>query len=93
MVVRRYRVTGRVQGVGYRNFVEHLAGKLHLGGFVRNRRDGSVEVLATGTPEQLQKFRVGLEKGPVMARVEHVSEEPGVMNSGDEQTFRIEFTE
>ncbi len=47
MVARRYMVTGHVQGVGYRNYVEHTAGKLNVDGYVRNRRDGSVETAAT----------------------------------------------
>ena len=67
IVARRYVVTGLVQGVGYRNFVEHLAGKINVQGYVRNRHDGCVEVLGMGTPEELQKLRRGLEKGPMMA--------------------------
>jgi acylphosphatase len=65
-----------VQGVGYRNFVEHLAGKINIHGYVRNRRDGSVEVLGIGTVEDLAKLRRGLEKGPMMSRVDDVAEQP-----------------
>jgi acylphosphatase len=93
IVARRYVVTGRVQGVGYRNFVEHLAGKLEIDGFVRNRRDGSVEVLAMGTAEKLHALRRGLEKGPRMARVSGVSEEPSAMESRYAGNFTVEFTE
>ena len=46
---RRYVVTGRVQGVGFRWFVEREAAQLGVTGWVRNREDGSVEVMATGT--------------------------------------------
>ena len=92
-VARRFVVTGRVQGVGFRNFVEHLAGKINVNGYVRNLRDGSVEVLAMGTPEKLQALRRGLEKGPMMARVSGVSEEPGIVESKYLDNFTIEFTE
>ena len=93
IVARRYVVTGRVQGVGYRNFVEHLAGKINIQGYVRNRHDGSVEVLGMGTPEELQKLRRGLEKGPMMARVSRVSEEPSAVEMRYLGDFTIEFTE
>jgi acylphosphatase len=93
IVARRFVVTGRVQGVGYRNFVEHLAGKIQIDGYVRNRRDGSVEVLAIGTPERLLMLRKGLEKGPMMARVSGVSEEPSTVESQYVGNFTIEFTE
>jgi acylphosphatase len=93
IVARRYVVTGRVQGVGYRNFVEHLAGKIQIDGYVKNRRDGSVEVLAMGTPEKLLMLRKGLEKGPMMARVSGVSEESSAVESRYMGNFTIEFTE
>jgi len=93
IVARRYVVTGRVQGVGYRNFVEHLAGKINIHGFVRNRRDGSVEVLGMGTPEELQKLRKGLEKGPAMSRVNGVTEEPSALEPRYLGDFTVEFTE
>lgn len=84
-------VTGRVQGVGYRNFVEGIASRLGVRGFVRNRRDGSVEVVAGGTEEQLKKLREALEKGPRMARVEGVAEEAAQAEVGE--GFLIESTE
>ena len=93
IVARRYVVTGRVQGVGYRNFVEHLANKIEIDGYVRNLGDGSVEVLAMGTPENLYKLRKGLERGPMMARVSGVSEEPSAVESRYAGNFTIEFTE
>ena len=86
-------VTGRVQGVGYRNFVEHLANKNGIDGYVRNLRDGSVEVFAMGTPENLYKLRKGLEKGPMMARVSGVAEEPSAVESRHQGSFTIEFTD
>ena len=93
IVARRYVVTGRVQGVGYRNFVEHLAGKINIQGYVRNRPDGSVEVLGMGTPEELRKLRIGLERGPMMARVNGVSEQPSQIVARYLGDFTIEFTE
>ena len=93
MVARRYMVTGRVQGVGYRNFVEHTAGKLNVDGYVRNRRDGSVEVFAMGTAEELAKLRGALERGPMMAQVRRVSEEPSEVEAKYIGNFTVEFTE
>lgn len=93
IVARRYVVTGRVQGVGYRNFVEHTAGKLNLDGYVRNRRNGSVEVFAMGTAEELEKLRNALERGPMMAQVSHVAEEPGDVEARYVGNFTVEFTE
>jgi acylphosphatase len=93
MVARRYMVTGRVQGVGYRNFVEHTAGKLNVDGYVRNRRDGSVEVFAMGTAEELQKLRNALERGPMMAQVSNVAEETSDVEARYVGNFTVEFTE
>jgi acylphosphatase len=93
IVARRYVVTGRVQGVGYRNFVEHTAEKIRVDGFVRNRRDGSVEVFAMGAPEELLKLRKALERGPMMAQVAHVAEEPSVVEAKYAGNFTVEFTE
>jgi len=92
MLARRYIVRGRVQGVGYRNFVEHLAGKLGVDGFVRNRRDGSVEVYAIGDGEQLTSLRTALEKGPMMADVRRVDESQDSVDPKYRGTFGIEFT-
>jgi acylphosphatase len=93
IVARRYVVTGRVQGVGYRNFVEHTAGKLSVDGYVRNCRDGSVEVFAMGAPEELLKLRKALERGPMMAQVARVYEEPSAVEKKYAGNFTVEFTE
>ncbi len=71
---RLYRVRGRVQGVGFRYFVEHSANALGLAGWVRNRDDGSVEVYALGMPEQLSELAGLLWKGPRWAEVRGVDE-------------------
>lgn len=86
---RRFIVRGRVQGVGFRWFVEREAQRLGIAGTVRNNHDGSVEVLAMGTREQLIGLRSRLEQGPRAARVDDVEELeanpiPGL------HTFRIE---
>ena len=91
-LARRYTVSGRVQGVGYRNFVEHVAEKIGVHGFVRNRRDGSVEVYAIGKPDQLNNLRTALEKGPLMSDVSGVLEEPDSVDSKYLGYFTIEFT-
>lgn len=89
MVARRYIVKGRVQGVGYRWFVEAEASKLGIAGWVRNNPDGSVEVLAMGSSEQLAAFHAKLRAGPRAARVDDIEvlEAPPI---ADLKTFRIE---
>jgi acylphosphatase len=91
-VARRYVVWGRVQGVGFRNYVEHVAGKLGLSGYVRNRRDGSVEVYAMGDPEPLKQLRAALHKGPLMSDVKNVAEEPDSIDEKYAGYFTIEIT-
>jgi acylphosphatase len=86
---RRFLVRGRVQGVGFRWFVEREAHILGIAGWVRNNSDSTVEVLAMGTPEQLSGLRSRLQQGPRAARVDDVEESnakpvPGLT------TFRIE---
>jgi acylphosphatase len=86
---RRFLVRGRVQGVGFRWFVEREAHILGIAGWVRNNPDSSVEVLAMGTREQLAGLRSRLRAGPRAARVDDVEEfeakaVPGLT------TFRIE---
>jgi len=71
---RRFLVRGRVQGVGFRWFVEREAQILQIAGWVRNDPDGSVEVLAIGTLEQLAELRSRLQEGPRAARVDNVEE-------------------
>src|SRR5271154_3205804 len=71
---RRFVVRGRVQGVGFRWFVEREAHILQIAGWVRNNFDGSVEVLAVGTVGQLTALRSRLQEGPRAARVDGVDE-------------------
>ena len=71
---RRFLVAGRVQGVGFRWFVEREAAQLNLTGWVRNRENGTVEVMATGTRDRLRALRARLQEGPRSARVDEVQE-------------------
>jgi acylphosphatase len=64
------RVTGRVQGVGYRESCVRVARALGLSGWVRNRDDGSVEALAQGPVDALAKLRAWMLAGPALARVD-----------------------
>jgi len=86
---RRYIVRGRVQGVGFRWFVEREAHMLGIAGWVRNNHDGSVEVLAQGTRDQLSGLHSRLREGPRAARVDsvEVSDEAASAGLG---SFRIE---
>lgn len=68
-------IRGRVQGVGYRAWVEHQARTHGLEGWVRNRRDGSVEALFSGPAEVVVKMTALCQRGPSSARVETVTEE------------------
>jgi len=69
----RLRITGRVQGVGYRLWATRTAASLGLRGWVRNARDGSVEALATGAPEAVAAFVEACRQGPAGARVTAVT--------------------
>jgi acylphosphatase len=85
----RFIVRGRVQGVGFRWFVEREAQLLGIAGWVRNNADGGVEVLAQGTREQLSGLRSRLRQGPRAARVDAVEESPAGLTAGI-VNFRIE---
>jgi acylphosphatase len=89
MQARRFLVTGRVQGVGFRWFVEREAHILGMAGWVRNNADGRVEVFAQGSPEQLSALRARLHQGPRAARVDNVEEFEAKPKDGA-STFRIE---
>lgn len=67
------RITGRVQGVGFRNFTQMRARQLGVTGWVRNERDGSVRLEAEGPHEALESLAEAVRSGPRMARVEDVN--------------------
>src|SRR5580698_10159978 len=81
--IRRVTIRGRVQGVGYRAFVEHQAVALGLEGWVRNRRDGSVEALFAGPAGVVPDMVALCRRGPSYARVEAVNEEPATSDALD----------
>ena len=88
---RRYLVSGIVQGVGFRYFIQDEAERLHLSGYVRNLRDGRVEVYAIGAPEDLTRLRILVERGPRGAMVQHVDEESAEINPKFAQEFSITY--
>jgi len=79
-----------VQGVGYRFFAIRLAQRLGLAGYVKNLRDGRVEVYAAGPNEALNALRRELEKGPSGAMVDGVVEEEAPLDPAYENDFSIE---
>ena len=72
LVGRQYIVKGRVQRVGFRFFVENAAQRERIQGYVRNRHDGTVEVVAEGDADAMQRFEMALRRGPTGARVDDV---------------------
>ena len=71
----KLRITGRVQGVGFRAAAQAQAQQIGVSGFVRNEADGSVYLEATGTTTQLQQLVDWARKGPPMATVHQVEVE------------------
>lgn len=84
----RFRVTGRVQGVGFRAFVQWTASRLGLGGWVRNRWDGAVEGEAEGPDAVLLELQVELRRGPGTSFVETLVVE-SIPALGRPEPFRI----
>jgi len=85
MSCRRYLVTGRVQGVFYRASAQETAERLGVVGWVRNCKDGSVELLACGSEELLSVLEQWLWQGPQLAQVTDVQTED--IESGGEHEF------
>jgi acylphosphatase len=79
---RRWYISGRVQGVGYRYFAQRSAAALGLGGYARNLDDGRVEVYASGPVEALSEFSARLREGPRWADVRGVDEQEATMEGG-----------
>jgi acylphosphatase len=78
LIARRYLIAGRVQGVGFRFFIERQAGIEWLHGWVRNLPDGRVEVRIEGDAESVDRVGAALGRGPSGARVESVTVEDEV---------------
>jgi acylphosphatase len=72
-MAKQLRITGIVQGVGYRASFEAQARALHLSGWVRNRIDGSVEALVSGETDSVSKIIEWARRGPRAAKVDDVS--------------------
>ncbi|HTB97026.1 MAG TPA: acylphosphatase [Terracidiphilus sp.] len=90
-MVLHFLVQGRVQGVGFRWFVHREASELDLRGWVRNTEEGDVEIVASGTVEDLAELRASLHKGPRGSRVDRVVEHFLDENEGKGlESFRIE---
>jgi acylphosphatase len=89
-VARRFRIIGRVQGVGYRYFAMRVATACGVAGTVRNLPDGSVEVVAEGKAAAVADFRKQLERGPALSRVTWV-DETELEPTGRYKTFDVEF--
>jgi acylphosphatase len=73
-LAKKYVVSGRVQGVGFRFFVERWAGQLGICGYVKNLWDGTVEVYAIGDGDSHEQLKLRLAEGPGAARISGVSE-------------------
>jgi acylphosphatase len=85
---RRYLVSGRVQGVGFRYFTRDIAQQEGVTGVVRNLPDGRVEAVAEGDEESLTRFERALWRGPSHARVEHVDVD-ALVPTGQYLDFRV----
>ena len=75
MIKKRFRIYGHVQGVGFRYFTWKQALKIGVTGFVRNLADGSVEVIAVGSENQIDALNAWLQHGPRTAIVDNVFSE------------------
>ncbi len=84
---RRFVVSGRVQGVGYRAFAQYAARETSVTGWVRNLANGDVEAHANGTPRQLDDFESRLRQGPRWGEVRSVTATEGIVS--DDSDFHI----
>lgn len=82
------RITGRVQGVGFRNFTQMRARQLGVTGWVRNEDDGSVRLEAEGPRGALEELAEAVQEGPRMARVESVEAEWS-RSDGEFEIFQV----
>jgi len=92
-LARKYLISGAVQGVGYRYFTQRAAAKMKVGGYVKNLRDGRVEVFVIGTPQQHRELRTLLERGPRFSSVKEVREEAASPDPQYETEFVIGYND
>lgn len=89
IVARKFIISGLVQGVGFRFFVQRAAARHQVRGYVKNLADGRVEAFAEGNEKSVENFKHDLTAGPTFSKVEHLEEtvlEPENLYS----SFRIE---
>lgn len=88
MEIKKIKIYGRVQGVGFRHFTVQNAGRLNLKGWVMNMPDGTLEALIAGTPEDVEKMLNKLHEGPAAARVDRVESDSAQPHSLPD-SFRV----
>jgi len=71
-ILAHVEVTGRVQGVGFREFTRTIAQRLGIAGWVRNSDDGAVELAAAGNPSQIETLLAAVRRGPAGGNVQEV---------------------
>jgi len=86
---RRWTLTGRVQGVGFRWFALSQAQAMGIRGWVANTADGAVEVVGLATPETLDRFEALLAKGPTASRVTRITTENVPHDAVESKSFII----
>lgn len=89
VVARRFLLSGRVQGVGFRYFTQRVAARHQVLGYVRNLEDGRVEAFAQGSERSVEAFKHDLSAGPQFSRVDEL-EEIVLDPSWEFSSFRIE---
>lgn len=89
LIARKFYISGEVQGVGFRYFVQRSSARHQVRGYVRNLEDGRVEVHAEGPAASVEAFRLDLAAGPQYSRVAGV-EEIVLEPTGSYSAFRIE---
>ena len=89
-LAKLFYITGAVQGVGYRYFTQRVSARIGVTGYVKNLRDGRVEVYAIGSAPQLAELRRELERGPHGASVREVFDEDAAVEEKYANSFSIE---
>jgi acylphosphatase len=92
MITRRLRISGRVQGVGFRYALQHEARSIGLAGWVRNRSDGSVEAVVHGSQKAVAALTAWAQRGPPAARVADVRVEPAPESESPPRGFELRPT-
>jgi acylphosphatase len=81
---QRLVISGRVQGVGFRDWMVAQAAALSIAGWVRNRQDGTVEATVHGDPAAIEELVRRIQRGPRLAAVDSVTRHPGDIPSGSD---------